>query len=83
MIESDSKDESSSNWKETRLEELRRWRELPLKAKLDAIDELLAFGEKMIEQRKERGLSYIDPTSGEPASRVAGDQASYERKSLP
>lgn len=55
----------TGTWEGSRREELRRWRALSLKEKLDAVQELNALGATLIAARKARGLPYIDPVSGE------------------
>ncbi len=46
-------------------EQLRRWVALPLRAKLEALEELCDQSRRMIAWRRERGLPYFDPVTGE------------------
>ena len=57
-------DWSKGTWEEARREELRRWRQLSLEEKLQAVDDLRELGNQFIAQRKEKGLPYIDPHTG-------------------
>ena len=46
-------------------EQLRRWSELPLRAKLEALDEMSAHALRTLENRRKAGLPYIDPDTGD------------------
>lgn len=75
-------DWSSSTWEGARKEELRRWRRLTLREKLDAVDELNALGASLIEARRTKGLPYVDPYTGERVSkRQIAEQAARDGKS--
>lgn len=49
-------------------EQLRRWSQLPLRAKLEALDEMSEFALRTLANRRKAGLSYIDPDTGEPVA---------------
>jgi len=46
-------------------EQLRRWSQLPLRAKLAAVEEMGNLAERFLQDRKARGLPYFDPHTGE------------------
>lgn len=46
-------------------EQLRRWVALPLRTKLEALEEMGDRSRRMIASRQERGLPYFDPATGE------------------
>jgi len=70
-------DWSSGTWEGSRIQKLMRWRALPLRAKLDALDELRSFGDQMLNKRKEAGLPYIEPSTGSLVSEIAEDSTKY------
>ncbi len=45
--------------------QLKVWAALPLRAKLEALEELCDQSRRMIAWRRERGLPYFDPVTGE------------------
>ncbi|HZS55650.1 MAG TPA: hypothetical protein VFA65_14710 [Bryobacteraceae bacterium] len=57
------------DWESSRRFQIRYWASLPLRDKIAAIEEMEEFGRAMIERRRQRGLPYIDPDTGE---RVCG-----------
>lgn len=74
-------DWSSATWEGARREELRRWRMLSLREKLDAVDELNALGASLIEARRAKGLPYVDPDTGERVTkRKIAEQSVRDRK---
>ncbi|MDQ8182442.1 hypothetical protein [Pelagicoccus sp. SDUM812005] len=66
-------DWQNGTWTGSRLEQLKRWRALPLKAKLDALDDLLSFSGKMLQARQAKGLPYA--TNPQVASTAAVSEA--------
>jgi hypothetical protein len=62
-------DWSVTTWEGSRREALRHWMKLTLTEKWRAVEEMADFGRAMIERRRQRGLPYIDPDTGE---RVCG-----------
>jgi hypothetical protein len=56
-----SVDWSSGTSAGSELEQLRVWSALPLRRKLDALEEMCDHARRTLEQRKKRGLPYIDP----------------------
>ncbi len=49
-------------------EQLRRWSLLPMRAKLEALDEMSEFALRTLENRRKAGLPYIDPDTGDPVA---------------
>lgn len=45
-------------------EQLRRWAELPLRAKLQALEAMCDHARNTVASRKARGLPYFDPATG-------------------
>lgn len=82
MSDDTSTNWSASTWEGARGEKLRRWRQLSLHQKLDAVDQLNELGATLIAARKAKGLPYIDPKTGEriPKQSVAEDAAQYNRQ---
>lgn len=74
-------DWSSATWEGARKEELRRWRKLSLREKLDAVDELNAIGGSLIDARRAKGLPYVDPNTGERVTKrqIAEQSARYSK----
>lgn len=72
---------SAATWEGARIEALRRWRNLPLEEKLDALDDLNQLGATLIAARKAKGLPYIDPNTKEriPSRSAAEDSEPYNR----
>jgi hypothetical protein len=58
-------DWSATTWEGSRREALRHWMKLTLTEKWRAVEEMADFGREMIEDRREKGLPYIDPYTGE------------------
>ncbi len=58
-------DWSLSTWKGSRLRQHREFQALPFRRKLEVIEELDDLARQFQEQRKSRGLPYIDPPTGE------------------
>jgi hypothetical protein len=46
-------------------EQLRRWSQLPLRAKLEAVEEMGELAERFLNDRKARRLPYFDPYTAE------------------
>ncbi len=52
-------------------EQLRVWSQLPLRNKLEALEEMCDHARATIERRRQQGLPYIDPYTGERIPRAA------------
>ena len=64
------RDDSSIDWSACTFEgaereQLRVWSRLPLRRKLEALEEMCDHARRTLEERKRRGLPYIDPFTGE------------------
>jgi hypothetical protein len=59
-------------------EQLRVWSALPLRRKLEALEEMCDLAQRSLERRKRLGLPHIDPFSNAlvPGSRLSGSVAS-------
>jgi len=60
-------DWASTTFEGSEREQLRVWSHLPLRQKLMALEEMGDMAERMLNRRKEQGLPYIDPDTGELA----------------
>lgn len=73
-------DPSSMGWSQCTAEgseiaQLRVWAGLPIRAKLEAAEELGSLARRFLDRRKTKGLPYIDPLTGKavrPAPRIPG-----------
>ena len=70
---------SNGTWEGSRIEELKRWRALPLKAKLEALDQLRSLGDQLLERRKKAGSPYIDPSTRQLIAKGAEDSSDYNK----
>lgn len=74
-------DWSLGTWEGARKEELRRWRKLSLREKLDAVDELNALGASLIDARRAKGLPHVDAATGERVTkRQVAEQSARDGK---
>lgn len=58
-------DLSECTWAGAEMAQLRKWRSLTLREKLQANEDMVQTADYMIQQRREKGLPYIDPETGE------------------
>ena len=63
--ERDQIDWSRCTFEGSEREQLRVWSRLPLRRKLEALDEMCALARRTIEGRRRRGQPYFDPYTGE------------------
>jgi hypothetical protein len=61
----DSFDWSETTWEGSRRAALREWMKLTLTEKWSAVEEMADFGREMIARRRQQGLPYIDPYTGQ------------------
>lgn len=61
----DSIDWSRCTFEGSEREQLRVWSRLPLRRKLEALDEMCDLARRTLESRSRRGLPYIDPSTGQ------------------
>jgi hypothetical protein len=59
-------------------EQLRVWSGLPLRQKLQAVEEMGELANKSLEWRKSRGLPYFDPGTGELVKGAGGERGKTE-----
>ncbi|CAN5163650.1 hypothetical protein BH20VER2_BH20VER2_18140 [soil metagenome] len=66
-------DWSLTTWEGSRRAQLRDWMKLTLTEKWQAVEDMADWARATIEERRERGLPYIDPYTGArvPGTRVA------------
>ena len=65
----------ASGWKHPRLEQHLAFKALSFDEKLQQIEQMADFAREIAAQRKQKGLPYIDPKTGERIPGVAEDQA--------
>jgi hypothetical protein len=63
--ETDGIDWSLCTWEGAEREQLRQWNALPLRAKLEAVEDMAKLAERFLAERRARGLPYFDPQTGE------------------
>lgn len=61
----DKANQYNCTWSGAEKAQLQHWRTLSLREKLDANERMVKTANYMIEQRREKGLPYIDPKTGE------------------
>lgn len=61
----DQSEQHDCTWSGAETAQLQHWRSLSLREKLDANEQMVKTANFMIEQRREKGLAYIDPKTGE------------------
>ncbi|HLP07563.1 MAG TPA: hypothetical protein VK178_05320 [Opitutaceae bacterium] len=64
-------------------EQLRRWSRLPLRRKLEALDEMSEFALRTLEARRKAGKPYIDPDTGEPVAGTCQPASTVEEPPTP
>lgn len=73
-------EKNDSGWKTHRLAQHQEFQALPFWEKLGRIEEMADFAREVLEERKRKGLPYVDPASGERIPGVAEAQAPYGKK---
>ena len=68
-------DWSLTTWKGSRRKQHQDFHAIPFSRKLEIIEEMNRFGRATVEERRARGLVYIDPFTGE---RVSGSSVREE-----
>lgn len=76
----DSDASKSNGWKAHRLAQHREFQALTFDQKLERIEDLADFAREILEERKLKGLPYIDPVSGKRVHGAAEDPSSYGKK---
>ena len=65
MVNEDEIDWSLTTWEGSHRAELRDAMSMSLLEKLNAVEDMCIWAEKMIAQRRAKGLPYIDPETGD------------------
>jgi hypothetical protein len=60
-------DQHDCTWAGSEKAQIQQWCTLSLREKLDANEQMVKTANYMIEQRRQKGLPYIDPKTGECA----------------